>query len=314
LIQYQIVLTQLEHFEGRQGQKLRLSILNRSSLQVIKQEKAYWERFFFHFSNFLFQQTGCGDNYAASVFKIIKTFWNYMLIDKGLPIGHFHKKFRIPQHTYEPVVLSPTQLSFLINNRAFEESLPRWLQRTKDILVVGCTIGLRYSDLMQLKKTNLVETPEGHYLVLHTQKTRTALRLPIPDYVLQILCKHKYKTGKYLIPRLTSTNLNVQLKVLIERAGWVNILPKNRFYKGKLIELKNGDGETYRFCDHITAHTMRRTAITTLLMLGVPEDMVRRISGHAAGSKEFYRYVQIVQEYLDVKVKGAYKELESLAK
>lgn len=307
-------MTQLEHFEERQGQKLRLSILNRSSLQVIKQEKAYWERFFFHFSNFLYQQTSCGDNYAASVFKIIRTFWNYLLIDKGLPIGHFHKKFRIPQHTYDPVVLSPSQLSFLINNSSFEESLPIWLQRTKDIFVVGCAVGLRYSDLMQLKKSNLVETPEGHYLVLHTQKTRTALQLPVPDYVLQILYKGTYKRGHYLLPRLSSTNLNVQLKMLIERAGWVYKLPKSRFYKGKLIELKNREGETYRFCDHITAHTMRRTAITTLLMLGVPEDMVRRISGHAAGSKEFYRYIQIVQEYLDVKVRVAYKELESLSK
>jgi integrase len=314
LTQYRIVLDQLKQFEILKGKPLRICLLNRSSLQVFRQEKIYWERFFFHFSHFLFQQTGCSDNYAAGIFKVIKTFWNYILIDKGLPIGQFHKKFTVPQRAYEPIVISPSQLSFLIKDEVFEESLSEAMKKVKDILVVGCTVGLRYSDLMQLKKANLVESPEGHYLVLNTQKTRTALRLPVPDYVLRILSKKIYKKGPNLLPKLSCTNLNKYLKLLIEKAGWVQQLPKKRYYRGKAIELWNKHGETYRFCDHITAHTMRRTAITTLLMLGVPETMVRRISGHAAGSKEFYRYVQVVQEYLDEKVRNAYSELEGLSK
>lgn len=314
LTQYQIVLDQLKQYEVEKEKPIRICLLNRSSLQVIRQEKIYWDRFFFHFNVFLFQQTKCSDNYAASVFKIIKTFWNYLLIDKGLPIGQFHKKFCVPQRAYEPIVISPSQLSFLIGDQDFEQSLSMAMNKVKDILVVGCTVGLRYSDLMQLKKANLVESLEGHYLVLNTQKTRTALRLPVPDYVLKILSKKAYKKGPYLLPQLSCTNLNKYLKLLIEKAGWVQRLPKNRYYKGKAVELKNKHGETYRFCDHMTAHTMRRTAITTLLMLGVPENMVRRISGHADGSKEFYRYIQVVQEYLDVKVRNAYSELENLSK
>ena len=56
---------------------------------------------------------------------------------------------------------------------------------------------------------------------------------------------------------------------------------------------------------------MRRTAITTLLIMGVPELIVRKISGHAPGSKEFYRYVAIAQEYLNHEVQSAYKKLIS---
>jgi intergrase/recombinase len=54
---------------------------------------------------------------------------------------------------------------------------------------------------------------------------------------------------------------------------------------------------------------MRRTAITTLLTMGVPELVVRKISGHAPGSKEFYRYVAIAQEYMNHEVQTAYKKL-----
>ena len=57
---------------------------------------------------------------------------------------------------------------------------------------------------------------------------------------------------------------------------------------------------------------MRRTAITTLLILGVPEHIVR-ISGHSPNSKEFYRYVVIAQDYLNKHVMDAYDKLAKRA-
>jgi intergrase/recombinase len=54
---------------------------------------------------------------------------------------------------------------------------------------------------------------------------------------------------------------------------------------------------------------MRRTAITTLLIMGVPETIVRRVSGHAPGSKEFHKYVGLAQDYLNKEVKNAYQKL-----
>jgi hypothetical protein len=37
-----------------------------------------------------------------------------------------------------------------------------------------------------------------------------------------------------------------------------------------------------------------------MLSLGMPEQVVRKISGHAPGSKEFYRYVSWAQSYQDM--------------
>lgn len=39
---------------------------------------------------------------------------------------------------------------------------------------------------------------------------------------------------------------------------------------------------------------MRRSAITVMLGLGVPEQVVRKISGHAPGSKEFFKYEAVL--------------------
>ncbi len=54
---------------------------------------------------------------------------------------------------------------------------------------------------------------------------------------------------------------------------------------------------------------MRRTAITTLLVLGMPEPLVRKISGHTANSKEFYKYVKYSESFLDEETDKAFDRL-----
>ena len=131
----------------------------------------------------------------------------------------------------------------------------------------------------------------------------------MPDYAIEIIKKYKKINRKYLLPRLSVTNLNLQIKKLIKKAGWAAPLPKVMSKQGKFIEIKTAGGKNWCFYEHITAHTMRRTAITTLLILGVPENVVRKISGHAPGSKEFYRYVAVADDYLNKEVKNAFKKL-----
>ncbi len=56
---------------------------------------------------------------------------------------------------------------------------------------------------------------------------------------------------------------------------------------------------------------MRRTAITTLLTLGMPEHAVRNLSGPtSANSTSFRRYVHYAQAYLDEEMERVHKRLE----
>ena len=68
----------------------------------------------------------------------------------------------------------------------------------------------------------------------------------------------------------------------------------------------------YKLSDHITTHTMRRTAITTMLNLGMPEHIVRKISGHAANSKEFFRYVQMSQSVIDFELDKIFEKIRKI--
>lgn len=307
--QYQYAYYLLENFEKQQGKILRVQILNRPNLQCIQKEKNYWAIFFRTFSSFLYDDKGYYDLYVSAVFKTIKAVFNYLAMEKMLPVGDFHKKFRVPQENFTPVILSPSQVRVLIINKEFEKSLPKSLQRTKDIFVFGCTVGLRHQDLMQLKKSNIQYAAEGVSVVLHTQKTGAEVRIPLPDYAITIMEKYQKEAGRYVLPRLAGSNLNLQVKTLMKKAGWDYCLPKIRHKRGLPVEIKTKYGKSYRFYDHITIHTMRRTAITTLLLMGVDEISVRRISGHAPGSREFFRYVIIVQDYLNAKVREAHLKL-----
>lgn len=310
---YRYVQRLLIEFEQKNNLQLRIQLLHRASMRLLQRERNYWARFFNQFSTYLYKEKKYSDHFVLNVFKSLKTFFNYLQQEKGFVTGNYHKSFRVPLQQSTPVVLTPEQLRFLITDKKFEQSLNPSVRRARDIFVFGCTVALRVSDLMKLKKTHLIKTESGTLLSLFTEKTGAEVRIPLPDYALEIIYRYRNKAGKYLLPRLSSENLNVQVKRLIQLAGWDYSVPKHRSYRGRMEEIKTASGKTWPFYRHITAHTMRRTAITTLLILGVPENMVRKISGHAPGSKEFYKYVGIADEYLQQEVKKAYQKLVATA-
>jgi len=269
IVQYQCVYQLLKTFEQRKQNALRVVLLKKYSFEVNKKEKKYWDQFFYQFTTFLYKEKNCYDGYVCSVCKVLQTFFNYLKDEKHFPIGNFHKQFKVSSQQRTPIILEPIQLQFLIHDKAFEEALSHSLKRTKDIFVFGCTVGLRYSDLMRLRKEHLINAPSENYLLIHTKKTNTEVKIPLPHYLLSIIERYKKGSGSYLLPRLSSTNINLQVKQLMEKAGWTHRIPKIMYRQGKPIEIKTKNNQCQRFCDQVTSHTMRRTAITTLLTFGV---------------------------------------------
>ena len=86
---------------------------------------------------------------------------------------------------------------------------------------------------------------------------------------------------------------------------------KVRERKGKqVIIYKDPKKKThYTLADHLSSHVMRRTAITTMLALGMQEHLVRKISGHSPNSTSFYRYVQYNQQMLDKATDDVFNQL-----
>lgn len=229
--------------------------------------------------------------------------------DKGWRFGPVGSCFNVTTTTYAPVVLTPEQLQYIFSNEEFLKNLSEPLKRIRIIFLIGCFTGLRFSDLMGLRKANLIEDSGKISIRLVTQKTGQVLDIPIPGEALLLLKALKRNRTVFLLPRISSANFNLQIKRLIKWAGWSHVYPKFQGIGGKIVELKKEGGRSWYFHEHITAHTMRRTAITTLLRRGVPENIVRAISGHAPGSKEFYKYVNLSKSWMEQEVLNAWSYL-----
>ncbi len=302
----------LHNFCAEKNFALRIRIINIQKKSEFEAEKKYWKSFYTSFTNYLYDDLGHYDNYVGSVIKLIRAFFNYLYPEKGINTGTFHKNFFVPSEEIQIIVLSPERLNFLIYSKELENKLPANLKPVKDVFILGCSVALRFSDLMALTKTNLETINNRSYLNVQSKKTQTFTRVKLPDYAINILNKYKNDPKKRLIPEFNKTVLNKKIKKLMEIAGWTEPFNKTRLRRGMPIKIykETKSKEEFRFCDMITTHTMRRTAITTMLSLGMNEQMVRKISGHASGSKEFYRYVSFAQNYIDNEIDQMHEKLE----
>lgn len=283
--------------------------LKKRELQV---EKKYWSQFYIKFTDYLYLDCDCFDNYVGSSIKRLRAFFNYLNEEKEMNIGNFHKKFYVHSEAIEIITLIPEQLNFLIYNKAFETSLPEYLKKTKDMFVFGCTVALRVSDIFKLSQNNIESVNGKHYLNVRSQKTNTLTSIALPDYALDIINKYP-KDRETIFQEISISRFNKNIKLLIERTNWTDKRIKIRHKRGQPVPVYKNQKtkELYRFCDLITTHTMRRTAITTMLCLHMPENLVRKISGHAAGSKEFFRYVEFSQKYMDNETEKVFEQLKT---
>lgn len=309
-LNYKLLYDRLVEFESQTGFDLSVTSFSVNNKRVFNQQKRYYEKLYKAFTDYLYKERNQFDNTVGANIKHLKVFYKWLNQEEGVFTGEFYKKFYIWKEEIPIVVLQPEQLNFLINDKDFHESLTPTLQRAKDIFVFGCTVALRVSDLLNIKKTSL-EVGESHtYLRTISKKTGTFTKIALPQYAVDIIARNKSRNTRIFRP-IGSSNLNKYIKEIAELAGWTEVYPKIRRKRGKPITIyrEGKSGKHYRFCDLISTHTMRRTAITTMLNLGVDEGNVRKVSGHSPGSIEFYKYVKYSQKQVDSQLEMMHRKL-----
>lgn len=309
---YKYVLQNLIQFSNETKFELRICDASKLDKRELTSEKSYWKKFYQKFTDFLYKK-GCHDNYVGANIKVVRVFFNYLKNDKDLNTGDFQRLFYVRKEEIEIFVLSPEQLKFLIHDKEFEEKLIPSYKRIKDIFVFGCTTGLRYSDIFLLTNKNFEKMEEDWYLKLKSKKTKTFSFIKLSSYAVTIF--QRYTTTNNKIPLFGNTslfNFNKSLKQIGELAGFTAPIEITREKLGKTQSIaKKTDHSKNRFCDKMSSHMMRRTAITTLLILGMPEHLVRKISGHSHASTSFNRYVHYAQAYMDKEIEKVHTKLES---
>jgi integrase len=310
--QYTYVYKNIRNFAEKTGFEFKLFLIDKLKEKELSKIKKYWKEFYKQFTNYLYKE-GCYDNYVGLNIRVIRIFFNYLAHDKQMAIGSFHRDFYIPKDEIPIVVLSPKQLAWLINGKELEQKLPPALKPIKDIFVFGCTVGLRVSDIMKLGQQNVIIFNDEYYLNVKSKKTNTNTSIKLPPYAVEIILRHKNKQ-KTLLPSMSTWYFNKRLKEMATYIDNEDPIIKVRSKKGiQTVVYKDlAKKKHYTLADHISSHTMRRTAITTLLSMGMPEHVVRKISGHAPNSKEFFKYVSLSQNLLDTESDKAFAKLTAI--
>lgn len=270
--------------------------------------KKYYSAFYKSFTRFMYVDKNCHDNYVGQTIKQIRTFFSWLNQDAGIQTGPYYKNFYVLRQEVPINTLSVQQLKFLMMDEEFENKLSPVLKRCKDTFVFGCLVGLRYSDLCNIEPRNLHPVNGAIYLKVKSQKTGTDTTVKLPVVALNILKKYKHK-GKTLLPFVSLNGFNSQIKQIAEFAAWTYPVTFTRSKLG-LHNRKQPVAYTKRFCDCISSHMMRRTCITIMLTSGMPELVVKKISGHSNNSRSFFRYVNFAQDIIDTEIDKMHRNFE----
>ena len=175
-------------------------------------------------------------------------------------------------------------------NRLREFKIPsnkQALERVRDVFLFQCFTGLRYSDVFNLRRSDI----KGDHIEVTTVKTSDSLIIELNKHSKAILDKYKdvaFEDNKVL-PVITNQKMNDYLKELAELAD-IDEPIRQTYYKGN----ERIDEVTPKYA-LLGTHAGRRTFICNALALGIPPQVVMKWTGHS-DYKAMKPYIDIADD------------------
>lgn len=222
-----------------------------------------------------------GKNTIGTLIKNIKVFMNEA-IDRGLTknMQFKNRRFKAVEEESENIYLNEKEVEKLYNH---DFSKKPYLDRVRDLFIIGCYTGLRFSDLVELKKENI--SKDGSMAKVRTLKTGETVVIPLKSHVKQILEKYDGVPPSMI----SNQKMNDYLKEIGEAVKINDEILISSTKGGKR------HSETFKKWELITTHTARRSFATNAYLHGVPSISIMKITGHRT-EKSFMKYIKISQE------------------
>ena len=150
------------------------------------------------------------------------------------------------------------------------------LDKVRDLFLVGCFTGLRFSDFSTLEPSSI----ESNFIKLKQVKTGGRVTIPIINSLRPIL--NKYKDA---LPTISNQKFNDYIKHVAYLAG----LTENRKMKNTKGNLTN-ESTSPLYC-LITSHCCRRSYATNMFKAGVPPMLIMSATGHKTETS-FLKYIR----------------------
>ena len=228
-----------------------------------------------------FKSDGYRINTIGKNIKNVKVFLNEAQ-DRGIKINPevWNRRFKTVEEETQAIYLNEKELQAIYD---LDLSSKPKLDRVRDLFIMGCYTGLRFSDLANLRPVNFID--DGKKVRIKTEKTGQIVELPVHDKIKEILQKYDGDLPKVL----SNQKMNDYLKDLGEEAKLDNDIqiPINK----RNLKRKN----TAKKYELITTHTARRSFASNAYLADVPVISIMKITGHKT-ERSFMKYIKISQE------------------
>ncbi len=267
--------------------------------------------FLTNFKNYLVTTLNLGDNTVAKYIKAAKTFIRFY-INAGVIKPFNYTDVKSVEKEGEIYIISLKQLIELQNFKLENKRL----EHCRDVFCFQCWTGQRYSDIEAIRFEDLKVNEKGEKIWdFYTIKTGENIKVPITEYAEMILTK--YAGSDKPLPVISNQKQNDYLKDLGEIVSKDNADQKKISGFGdnaKAIAFHDGvRSESYLpFYRILTTHVARKSYITNSLIIGVPERVVKEVSGHKS-EKDFRRYVNLANTYKDEMIRKSFS-MENISK
>jgi len=229
--------------------------------------------------HFLSQELNLSWNTTGRFVKTIKTVMNAALEAKLTTNTEFkNRKFKVLTETTTKIFLTDEEI-----NQIFELNLDdnSKLDRVRDIFIIQCRTGLRYSDVSNLRTENI----EGNFLRIKPIKTGQSILIPIHYQVKEIIEKYK-GTQNHFPKAISNVKMNKYLKELAQLIPALHERVQVNITKGgKVVSESKAKWEL------VCTHVGRRSLCTGLYLEGVSASIIRSISGHTT-EQQFMKYLK----------------------
>lgn len=223
-------------------------------------------------------------NTVGKYIQTLKTFLHYAN-EKGYNQNEFFRsrKFKAFKEPGFSIYLNEEELNSIY---ALDLSTHPNLERVRDLFLVGCWTGLRFSDFTTIKHHNI----EGDFLRITPLKTNNKIVVPILPVFRQILNKYDGQYNTPLPPTISNQKMNAYLKEIAKMSPLLQHSIQEDYVIGgvkKKIELQKWE--------MVTTHTARRSFATNMYKSGYPSISLMKLTGHRT-EKAFLLYIKVTPE------------------
>ena len=224
-------------------------------------------------------KTSTVGNKVTALISIIKRAEPYGLIDISAAKLNQYKKPRNREGDNNGIYLTDEEV-----NRIYALELNGLEEKARDVFVLQCWTGQRFSD-MQLLNTGVIKDSDNGKILEIVQKKRThKVSIPLLPIALEILEKYHFQ-----VPKVRE---NTMLKCIKEAGKKAGIIGKHIVTEDRGSKITN---TTYCRYELIGTHTGRRSFISNMLKRGYDSHILMRITGHTT-EMAFKKYAKISSE------------------